>query len=169
MIGAFVGIIVYSLIFKKDMTALLTLGGLPLPMVYAIGKIGCFTAGCCYGINYAGFGKVIYTNSNQAPLNVSLFPIQLVEALIFVGIFFYFYLKCEKKRKTNRLSLNDTFYLLIAISISKFGLDYLRSSSSNAFLSFNQKISIVLFIVSILALGYSYVKVKKKDINKNRS
>ena len=33
MIGAFIGIIVYSLIFKKDMTALLTLGGLPLPMV----------------------------------------------------------------------------------------------------------------------------------------
>ena len=136
-------------------------------MVYAIGKIGCFTAGCCYGINYVGFGKVIYTSSNQAPLNVSLFPIQLVEALIFAGIFFYFYLKCEKKRKTNRLSLNDTFYLLIAISISKFGLDYLRSSSNNAFLSFNQKISIVLFIVSILVLGYSYVKVKKKDIIKN--
>ena len=169
MIGAFIGIIVYSLIFKKDMTALLTLGGLPLPMVYAIGKIGCFTAGCCYGINYAGFGKVIYTSSNQAPLNVSLFPIQLVEALIFAGIFFYFYHKCEKKRKTNRLSLNDTFFLLIAISISKFGLDYLRSSSNNAFLSFNQKISIVLFIVGILGLGYSYVKVKKKDIIKSRN
>ena len=45
----------------------------------------------------------------------------------------------------------------------------LRSGSENVFLSFNQKISIALLIVSILVLGYSHIKVKTKDIIKNKN
>ena len=99
MLGALVGLVVYALIFKHKLTDLFGLGAVPLPLVYAIGKIGCFSAGCCYGINYDGFGKVIYLSSNQAPLNTGLFPIQLVEAIIFTIIFIIFYKKSRHEFK----------------------------------------------------------------------
>ena len=143
MIGALIGLIIYSLIFKKKTIDLLALGSVPLPLVYAIGKIGCFTAGCCYGINYNGLGKVIYTSSLHAPLNTELFPVQLVEAITFTGTF------------------KDFAYLLISISFSKFILDYLRAGRENIIFSFNQKISIVLFIWGLFILYRVYKKTKK--------
>lgn len=156
MIGALIGLIIYSLIFKKKTIDLLALGSVPLPLVYAIGKIGCFTAGCCYGINYNGLGKVIYTSSLHAPLNTELFPVQLVEAITFTVIFLIFFLKSRRN-----FTFKDFAYLLISISFSKFILDYLRASRENIIFSFNQKISIVLFIWGLFILYRVYKKTKK--------
>ena len=57
--------------------------------MYAIGKIGCFLVGCCYGIKYSGIFSVVYNYSLHAPVGVSLFPIQLVESIVFLLIFIY--------------------------------------------------------------------------------
>lgn len=156
MIGALIGLIVYSLLFKKKTIDLLALGSVPLPLVYAIGKIGCLTAGCCYGINYNGFGKVVYTSSSHAPLNTGLFPIQLVEAITFTIIFLIFF-----KKSRSKFTFKDFAYLLISISFSKFILDYLRAGRESIIFSFNQKISIVLFIWSLFILYRVYKKNSK--------
>ena len=54
IIGALINLLVYANIFKKDVKDILMLFIIPIPLMYAIGKIGCFFAGCCYGIEYAG-------------------------------------------------------------------------------------------------------------------
>ena len=145
MLGALVGLVVYALIFKHKLADLFGLGAVPLPLVYAIGKIGCFSAGCCYGINYDGFGKVIYLSSNQAPLNTGLFPIQLVEA---------------------EFKMQDFAYLLICISIAKFFLDYLRAGRENILFSFNQRISIILFTFGLFILSRIFIKNKELKTKK---
>ena len=53
-----------------------------LPMIHAFGRVGCFLAGCCYGIPYEGFGAVVYPENSFAVSGVKLFPIQLGECFL---------------------------------------------------------------------------------------
>lgn len=50
------------------------------PLVQAWGRVGCFCAGCCYGIPWDGPLAVSYSLSPVAPLGQALFPVQLVSA-----------------------------------------------------------------------------------------
>jgi phosphatidylglycerol:prolipoprotein diacylglycerol transferase len=52
-----------------------------LALGQALGRVGCFLAGCCYGIAWDGPGAVVFNNPNSlAPRHVHLFPAQLFEA-----------------------------------------------------------------------------------------
>lgn len=51
-----------------------------LPLAHAFGRIGCHLVGCCYGIRYHGIGHIIYHAPSFAPVEVPLFPVQLLEA-----------------------------------------------------------------------------------------
>ena len=53
-----------------------------IPIMHAFGRVGCFFAGCCYGRPYKGFGAVTFPEGSQGPSGVSLFPVQLVEAIL---------------------------------------------------------------------------------------
>jgi phosphatidylglycerol---prolipoprotein diacylglyceryl transferase len=50
---------------------------------HGIGRLGCFAAGCCYGIRTHLLWPVTFTDpdSNGAPLHVPIHPTQLYEAL----------------------------------------------------------------------------------------
>ena len=51
-----------------------------IPLAHAFGRMGCAFVGCCYGIPYDGPGAIVYKESIAAPMNVPLFPVQVVEA-----------------------------------------------------------------------------------------
>lgn len=143
VIGAIVFLLLFAFQFKKKVKELLFVFMPSIPLMYAIGKIGCFLVGCCYGIEYTGIGSVVYKYSLAAPSNLSLFPVQLVETFVFMLIFVYMLNK----------SLKDNFdYKTLGISfvlcgISKFLLDYLRMSHIGKVLSFSQVISIIFIVI----------------------
>lgn len=51
-----------------------------LPLVHAVGRVGCFCAGCCYGKPTSAACGVVYPPGGLAPAGVPLVPIQLWEA-----------------------------------------------------------------------------------------
>ncbi len=51
-----------------------------LPLVHALGRVGCFCAGCCYGVPTDSPLGVCYPPGGLAPSGVRLVPIQLWEA-----------------------------------------------------------------------------------------
>lgn len=58
-----------------------------LPLSHAVGRIGCFLAGCCYGAGCARPWAVIYTSPDAAryagtPLGVPLHPVPLYEVTL---------------------------------------------------------------------------------------
>lgn len=60
-----------------------------LPLVHALGRVGCFYAGCCYGRVTDSFWGVRYPPGGLAPAGVPLFPVQLWEAggdLLLLGL-----------------------------------------------------------------------------------
>ena len=143
--GALLFIILFCWQFKKSFKDTLFIFIPSMPLMYSIGKIGCFLVGCCYGIKYNGIFNIMYKYSTEAPNNVYLFPVQIVEALVFFIIFVYLIIK-HKKNKFNLKTLGIAF---ISCGISKYILDFFRMSHTKLF-SFNQIVSILFVIVGII-------------------
>jgi phosphatidylglycerol:prolipoprotein diacylglycerol transferase len=64
-----------------------------LALGHAIGRLGCFAAGCCYGKPTTSWLGVVFTSpiANQVsgtPLNVPLYPTQLMESAVELANFF---------------------------------------------------------------------------------
>ena len=95
------------------------------PFVHGFCKIGCFMAGCCYGIEYNGFGAVIFPHPSLAPSGIPLFPVQLVEAicLMLISMLIFFL----QKRFTDDYSIE---IYLISYGIVRFILEWLRYGSN---------------------------------------
>lgn len=155
LIGAIVFLTIYCLQFKKTLKEILYIFMPSTPLMYAIGKIGCFLVGCCHGIKYNGFGSVVYKYSLIAPKNVRLFPVQIVETIFFTLIFIYLISKHAK----SRFDMKTLGMGFILSGVAKFSLDFLRESHVGQTLSTNQMVSIVFIILGI------FISLKKSSKN----
>jgi phosphatidylglycerol:prolipoprotein diacylglycerol transferase len=139
VIGAFAFLLLFSLQFNISRKEILFTFMPSMPLMYGIGKVGCYLAGCCYGVEYGGFGSVIYRYSASAPDHTQLFPVQLVEAIYFIGIFLALLIAHNK----NRFNMNTVGISLVVCGLGKFLFEFLRASHTGEILSLNQIISIV--------------------------
>ena len=143
--GGLIGVIVAAIVFEKIMPLkgkLIKYVILSLPLVYGISKLACFFAGCCYGIPYDGIFSVTYVDD----LNIPLFPIQLLETIISLTIFFV----CHQFKKINKMS----YIVLVLVAIWKFIFEFFRYDHMNVLLNFNQGFSIILLVIIIIYYGY---------------
>ena len=148
--GGLIGVVLASIIFEL----MLPLKGvvkkysiISLPLVYGLSKIACFISGCCGGIPYDGLFKVKYPHM----LNIWQFPIQIVETIVCLIVFFI----CSRL-KNNK---NINYIVLILVSIIKFSLDFLRYDHIKISITSNQIFSIILLAVTIVV--YLFNRLKK--------
>jgi len=127
LIGAFAAAVWY--IRKHHMPALATCDAFApgLALGHAIGRLGCFAAGCCYGKETHHFWGVTFTNPlakaiSGTPLNVPLQPTQLFEAAVELANFFI--LMWLYKRKKFDGQVFATF--LILYGVARYFLEFLR-------------------------------------------
>jgi len=81
----------------------------------SLGRIGCFSAGCCYGREADVPWAVTFTDPNSlARLGVPLHPTQLYESALDLGIFLF--LITLRKRKTFEGQLIWLYTLLYAVA-----------------------------------------------------
>jgi phosphatidylglycerol:prolipoprotein diacylglycerol transferase len=145
LIGALLFLILFSFQFKKNLKVILYIFMTPIPLIYSIGKIGCFLVGCCHGIEYSGIGSVTYNYSRVVSSNVSFFPVQILETIAFLLIFIYLFCK-NVKGKFNIKILGIGFILS---GIAKFFLDFFRISHIGKIFSLNQIISLLFIIIGL--------------------
>ncbi len=98
-----------------------------LALGHAIGRIGCFAAGCCYGKETHHFWGVVFHNplANQitgTPLNVPLEPTQLFESAVELANFF-FLMWLLKHRKFDGQVMGAFLFIY---GVARFFLEYLR-------------------------------------------
>lgn len=132
-----------------------------IPLIHCFGRIGCFMAGCCYGIPYHGIGAVVFPEGAFAPTGVELFPVQLVEAvcLVVIALILLFL------QITIRFTYTVELYLLL-YGIVRFVLEYFRYDDIRgqlADLSTSQWISIFMIIISFI----SYFNIKQEYSKSN--
>jgi phosphatidylglycerol---prolipoprotein diacylglyceryl transferase len=102
---------------------------------HAIGRLGCFSAGCCWGLPTALPWGVTFTNpySNETvgvPLNVPLHPTQLYESAAEFIIFAFLYSQYRKKQFDGQVI---GWYLVLYCTV-RFLVEFLRRHETTAVL-----------------------------------
>ncbi len=159
LIGGVLGLLLYCKQYRLPFFLLSDLYAAVLPLGHALGRIGCYFAGCCYGMPYDGpFSVVYFETLGDTPLGISLFPIQLAEAgalmLLFV-ILSALYRKTSQKKQGLVSGVYGVSYAFL-----RFGLEYFRGDGVRGSLlgfSTSQWISFLLLAVGVFIL----ISVKK--------
>ena len=123
-----------------------------LPLGYGLGRIGCFLAGCCYGISYGGFCSVQYPGED-----ITRLPIQLIDAAI---SFIVCLVLLRLAKKTHKPFLLTLSYLII-YSIQRFIIEFFRGDAVRGIyngLSTSQWISLALLSICVIL-----IMIKKKE------
>jgi len=114
---------------RRQMPALATCDAFApgLAMGHAIGRIGCFAAGCCYGKPTTHFWGVTFTNPlanfySQTPLNVPLEPTELFESAVELANFFILMWMLKRKKFDGQVF---GAYLFL-YGVARFFIEFLR-------------------------------------------
>ena len=123
-------------------------------LAQGFGRIGCFLAGCCYGIACESPVSVVFTHSDYAPNNVALLPTQLFSSGLDFLHFILLYQLSKKIKQPGRI----TAIYLVCYSIGRFLIEFLRGDLIRGHvgaLSTSQFIGIFLVIAGILLYRYA--------------
>lgn len=122
-----------------------------IPLFHAFGRVGCFFAGCCYGIE-CDFGFVVTDNTMNPLINgPRRFPTPLLEAvgcLIIFAVLLTLWLKDKMRDKM-------LYLYCIMYPVLRFSDEFLRGDAIRGVwfgLSTSQWISIGLFIFGVVNL-----------------
>ncbi len=148
--GALIGGVIAALIYirrhKLPPFLLVDLLIASVPLMQGIGRIGCFFAGCCYGIEYSGPLAVTFPGEH-----VSRFPVQLLDTALNLVLFLILTLYRRKERKPGQVT---GLYLLL-YAFERAGVEMLRGDLERGFflgLSTSQWISVLMIPVALLFL-----------------
>ncbi|MEK7852135.1 MAG: prolipoprotein diacylglyceryl transferase, partial [Deltaproteobacteria bacterium] len=118
----------------------------------SLGRIGCFSAGCCYGKESTVPWAVTFTDLNSlARIGVPLHPTQLYEAVLDFCIFLF--LISFRKRKTfdgQLIWLYTLLYAIVRLIVESFRGD--PRGFVGGMLATSQFIGIVMIPISIFML-----------------
>lgn len=157
-------VLIGAKIHKIKIKDFLNLVSFVAPIGHGIGRIGCFMAGCCYGIRTNSFISVIYPEGSFAPAGVKIFPVQLLEALTLLVISVFVYILFLKEDKDGGI-----YFYLITYSITRFVLEFFRGDSYRGiFLGFStsQWICALTFCTTFLFFLQQTVKQEAESLTK---
>ncbi len=159
--GAVIFILLNQFVLRKkyldaNLTDLLIVAPAAITVAHGFGRIGCFCAGCCYGIETDSiFGVKFPLLANPR------YPTQLFEAaflFILTGVLFYLALKQQ--------SLLTMPIYLLSYGMFRFLIEFIRGDDRGAYflsLSPSQWLSI-LFVISAIIL-FIILDKRKKHVN----
>jgi len=150
LLGAMLTLPLGARIHKIDLDAYLDRLVFLIPLGHAFGRVGCYCAGCCYGVEYHGPLCVVFPEGTFAPAGVELFPTQLAEAGLLVLLCGALYLL--QRKYSGRLCL--VWYAGL-YGVIRFCLEFLRGDAERGVflgLATSQWISLGLIVFAAAAL-----------------
>lgn len=126
-----------------------------LLLAQAIGRLGCFSAGCCYGKSTSSFLGVLFSDPESlGPRFFSVHPVQLYESLA-VFLLFFGAMRLNNRTPATAGGLNIgllTAFYLMTYSLVRFLMEFFRGDNRGAMLqglSPGQIISLVLMVAGV--------------------
>ena len=147
LFGALLGVYVYSRFYKASFEIAMKLAIPVFPIAHFFMRLGCFAAGCCYGIPHP-IG-IAFENSLGAPNSIPLIPVQLFEAFANLLIFAVLWIYTKKER--HWLLVAALYAFLYAFV--RFLLEFLRGDVVRGMVfgfPTSQAISVVLIAACLL-------------------
>lgn len=162
--GIIGGILAGFLFCKKEKLDFLKYFDLVMPSIalaQGFGRLGCFLAGCCYGIETEGWYNITFHESVHAPNGVKLIPTQLISSgLDFIHFFVLLFIARRKKADGQVAGFYLIFY-----SIGRFILEFYRGDlirGNVGALTTSQFISIFLLIIGVFIVVIQGRRAKKE-------
>lgn len=167
VLGGLIGVLTYTLWYCHSRNipfiAITDIAALYAPLLHAIGRVGCFLVGCCYGAPTTGFLQITYTHPEVcAPLGIALHPAQLYSALLYMILFGMLYL--FKQRAT--VPGTVTMWYLIGMSSERFMVDFVRGDRipMNNPLSFYQWIALIICLAALTTLALLHKRTPRESV-----
>ncbi len=145
----------YRLPYMKTLETLVP----SVPLIHAIGRVGCFFAGCCYGMPISPPWGMTFRIGSAAPAGVSLLPIQLYETGLNLVLFAVLLLYGKRRPAEGRL----LGCYLAGYACIRFFLEFFRYDAVRGMLfglSTSQWISLFLLPMGIFLLARKQRAVK---------
>lgn len=168
--GGLIGAVLISIWYtRKHQMPFFAVADVFIPGValgHAIGRLGCFAAGCCYGrpIDPSSPFAVWFpeTPHSIAPTTHPVYPTQLFEAageLVIFGVLFLF--RKKKKFEGEVFLLYIILYPILRSVLETFRGDAVRGFIVEGVLSTSQFISILWVVVALLVWQFQLRREKK--------
>jgi len=159
--GGFLGGALTVIIFAlKNKISIWKMGDAFAPALaigHALGRIGCFFAGCCYGKPNDSFFGVLFPKESLAPCDVKRLPTQLISAVLLLILFFILKYFWNKKRFDGQVML----VYVILYSLGRFFIEFFRGDFRGYMILGITPTQIVAIIVFVISFVFYYKKVSK--------
>lgn len=171
--GSFYGGLIFGALFaiwfiRRHQLSYRQLGDIVAPALalgHFFGRLGCFSAGCCWGREAAHCAAAVTFTDLKAstltgvPLYLPLYPTQLAEALLNLGNFIFLILLYSKRRFKGQVI---AMYML-NYSVIRFVVEFFRGDPDRGYviggmdrpwtsLSVPQLVSLIGFVLALLLL-----------------
>ncbi|MEJ2004919.1 MAG: prolipoprotein diacylglyceryl transferase [Cyclobacteriaceae bacterium] len=135
-------------------------------IVHAFGRIGCFMAGCCYGVETSGWMGVVFSDPLcfARPLGTPLHPTQLYSAgmIAIIGLILL-YVKSHRKFHGQVFLLYLILYGIGRSVVEIFRGDESRGYIIDGILSHSQFISILVIAAAVYFYRRKYINSEKNS------
>ncbi len=163
LIGALLFVFLGKAIHKIDVIKYVREFIFAFPLAHGFGRIGCFMAGCCYGVPYDGPISVVFPEESMAPPGIHLFPVQLFEAIflfVIFGILLFVKIKFSFKYP---IELYFLLYGVLRIFTEALRYDEIRGKFLGV--STSQWISFILIGYGIISIVIKkHIQKKSKEV-----
>jgi phosphatidylglycerol:prolipoprotein diacylglycerol transferase len=136
-----------------------------LALGQAIGRIGCFFAGCCYGQPTSTLNPlaVVFPQNSQAPAGVPLWPTQLMESVGLVFLFAFLLHILKKANKPNGLVCS---IYLAGVGLLRFVVDFYRADNRGSLIFSVVPTTLMALFIFLLGLSLLITFLKKTRLSK---
>ena len=161
--GIIAGVLAGYLYCRRHKLVFLKYFDLVMPSIalaQGFGRIGCFLAGCCYGVETDSWFSVTFHNSTYAPNGVPLVPTQLISSAADFLLFFVLIILAKRVKKDGVIAgLYLIFYSIGRYIIEMFRGDLIRGSVGE--FSTSQFISIFILLAGIVLIVMGFRRKEK--------
>ena len=162
VIGGAIGVMLFCLIHKKNFLDVGDIAAPSLILGQAIGRIGCYFAGCCYGI------EVTDSSLMWFPLSVKIDGVWHLSTMFYESIWnflgFAILMLLLRKANIKQRGVIMSLYLII-YGAGRAWIEGLRGDSLYiGSIKVSQLLSILLIVAGIAVLAIVYVLTKKGKI-----
>lgn len=171
LLGGLLGIYIFTRKYKLSTMQYLDLFAAPVAFAHALGRIGCYFGGCCYGTEVTANNPlaIIYPDySLVAPPGIPLLNIPIIEsAFLFLlgGVLTVLFIRSKQT------GLCVATYLL-AYSVWRFIIEFFRGDfvrGKFGIFSTSQYVSLAIFIVVVLFITIKFYHNKKNPTTKGEA
>lgn len=159
--GIIGGLICFYILTKKyrlDLWQCIDIVSVVIPLGHFLGRLGCFSYGCCYGkVTHSWWGLKFPPYSPAGSVGEKVIPTQLIEAVFLLFLFFVLYSLYKRLKYQKGLIF---FIYILSYSIFRFFIEFLRGDPRGYIGVFSTS-QIISFMIVFMSLILLYIYKKK--------